>query len=277
MTYDDILSMLITPSRNTTRIVVPEGCDTMELAKLLEENGLVTQDDFYSALNPSDYSYGFLSQMPIRDDTLEGYLYPATYEIPNGMSAHDIVDLMLGTFDAKIHEEDYQMAESLGMTMDQVITVASLVERDSVAGNDINRLAAVYINRARCDMPLESRGSIQFILGDRKSVLSIADTKLASGYNTFLNNGLPIGPVCNPGVDTINAVLSYTGTDDYYYAQLVNSEQLFAPNYDTFIAGLAENEAAVDVDTDVISNVDDRIGLFGAIAQVPVPSSEVQE
>ena len=278
MTYSNILDMLITPSRNTTKIVVPQGCDIKELEKLLSEAGLINSDEFYAALaNPSDYNYSFLEQLPKRDNTLEGYLYPATYEIPQGMSSHDIIDLMLGTLDAKLSAQDYEMAQNLGMTMDQVITFASLVERDTTEGSDLNRTAAVYINRARCSMPLESKGSIQFILGDRKPVLSIADTKIQSPYNTFLNVGLPIGPICNPGVDAINAVLNYVGTDDYYYALANDGEQIFASDYDTFKSAISGKELLVDLDSDTLANVDDKIGNFGAIAQMAIPESTQEE
>ena len=269
MSYTDILNMLITPARNTTKVVVPEGCETLELAKTLCDAGLVTWDDFFAALaDPSQYNYRFIAELPPRDNTLEGYLYPATYEIPYGMSAHDIVDLMLSTLDAKLHEEDYVRAQEMGLTMDQILTVASLVQRDTVSGCDLNNVAAIYINRSRCNVPLESRGSIQFILGERKPILSIADTKLDSKYNTFLYSGLPIGPVCNPGVDAINAVLNYVGSEDYYYALLANGTQLFAPDYQTFITGLTENEPAIEVDTDVVMNIDDKRGLLGAVIQI---------
>ena len=269
MSYKDILDMLITPARNTVKVVVPQGCDTVELARTLCDAGLVVWDDFFAALaNPSDYSYRFIDEMPIRDDTLEGYLYPATYEIPYGMSAHDIVDLMLSTMDAKLHEEDYVRAADMGLTMDQVITIASLVERETLPGCDLNRVAAVYINRARCNMPLESKGSIQFILGERKPVLSIADAKTDSKYKTFMYCGLPIGPIGNPGVDAINAVLNYAGGEDYYYALMADGSQVFASDYDTFMAELAGKETAIDLDEDVITNIDDRIGDFGAVAQI---------
>lgn len=215
--------------------------------------------------------------MPTRDNTLDGYLYPATYEIPQGMSAHDIVDLMLSTLDAKLSPQDYEAAQNLGMTIDQIITLASLVERDTTDGSDLNRTAAVYINRARCAMPLESKGSIQFILGDRKPVLSIADTKIQSPYNTFLNAGLPIGPICNPGAEAINAVLSYNGTDDYYYALAHDGTQIFASDYDSFQSEIAGKELMVDLDSDTLANIDDKIGNFGAIAQIPIPEPIVTE
>lgn len=278
MTYSDILDMLITPSRNTTKVVVPKGCDVKELEQLLSEAGLINSDEFYAALaNPSDYNYAFLKQLPTRDNTLDGYLYPATYEIPQGMSAHDIVDLMLSTLDAKLSPQDYEAAQNLGMTIDQIITLASLVERDTTDGSDLNRTAAVYINRARCAMPLESKGSIQFILGDRKPVLSIADTKIQSPYNTFLNAGLPIGPICNPGAEAINAVLSYNGTDDYYYALAHDGTQIFASDYDSFQSEIAGKELMVDLDSDTLANIDDKIGNFGAIAQIPIPEPIVTE
>lgn len=260
MSYSQILDMLITPSRNTTKVIVPPGCEIREIAIKLCELGLTTWDDFYGALyHVSDYNYGFLAGLPSRDNMMEGYLYPATYEIPTGMSAHDIVDLMLSTFDAQFKPEYYERANELGMTTDEVITMASILERETNEQSDLKRTAGVYHNKRNTGMYFESNASIQYVLGERKPVLAIADTKIDSPYNTYQNAGLPIGPIGSPSIAAIEAVLDYSATDAYYYALTSNGEQIFGTNYQEFIDFIRSTEMAVTVDSDVIKNQDDKI------------------
>ena len=110
-----------------------------QIAQKLDEAGIVSWQDFYAALNPDDYDYAFLKNLPERDGRMEGYLFPATYEIPNGMSAHDIVDLMLAAFDNQFKPEYYERATELGLTVDEVITMASIVERETDSGTERDR------------------------------------------------------------------------------------------------------------------------------------------
>lgn len=260
MTYNQILDVLITPSRNTTKVIIPAGCEIREIAIKLCELGLTTWDDFYGALyHTSDYNYAFLQGLPSRESMMEGYLYPATYEIPNGMSAHDIVDLMLSTFDAQFKPEYYNRANELGMTVDEVITMASIVERETNDASDLKKVAGVYHNKRNTGMFFESNASIQYILGERKPVLAIADTKIDSPYNTYQNPGLPLGPICNPSIAAIEAVLDYSATDAYYYGLTANGEQIFGTNYQEFIDFVRSTDMEIIVDSDVIKNQDDKI------------------
>lgn len=260
MSYNQILDMLITPSRNTTRVIIPPGCEIREIAIKLCELGLTTWDDFYGALyNVSDYDYPFLQNLPSRESMMEGYLYPATYEIPNGMSAHDIVDLMLSTFDAQFKQEYYTRAQEMGMTVDEVITMASILERESNESCDRKKIAGVYHNMKNTGMYFDSNASVQYVVGERKPIIPIADTKVDSPYNTYVYAGLPIGPICNPSISSIEAVLDYSAAEEYYYALTENGEQIFASNYDEFIGLVDASKLAIDVDSDVIKNQDDKI------------------
>lgn len=260
MSYNQILDMLITPSRNTTKVIVPPGCEIREIAIKLCELGLTTWDDFYGALyNVTDYDYSFLQNLPSRESMMEGYLYPATYEIPTGMSAHDIVDLMLSTFNAQFKPEYYARAEMLGMTVDEVITMASILERETNEDCDIKKVAGVYHNKRNTGMFFDANSTIQYVLGERKPLLSIADTKTDSPYNTYVNPGLPIGPIGNPSIAAIEAVLDYSATDAYYFGLSANGEQIFGTTYDEFINFARSTDMAIAVDLDVVKNEDSKI------------------
>lgn len=260
MTYSQILDMLITPSRNTTKVIIPPGCEVREIAIKLCELGLTTWDEFYDAVyHVTDYDYAFLQGLPSRDSMLEGYLYPATYEIPHGMSAHDIVDLMLQTFDAQFKPEYYNRAAELSMTVDEVVTMASILERETNENCDLKRVAGVYHNKRNTNMYFDSNASVQYVLGERKPVLAIADTKTDSPYNTYVYEGLPIGPIGSPSIDAIEAVLDYSAETAYYFALTAAGEPIFASTYDEFIGLVNAADMAITVDSDVIKNQDDKI------------------
>ena len=152
MSYSDILNLIITPSREAAKITIPEGYEIKQIAQKLDEAGIVSWQDFYAALNPDDYDYAFLKNLPERDGRMEGYLFPATYEIPNGMSAHDIFDLMLAAFDNQFKPEYYERATELGLTVDEVITMASIVERETDSGTERAKVAGVFYNRRNSGM-----------------------------------------------------------------------------------------------------------------------------
>ncbi len=256
MSYHEILELLITQNRETTKVVIPEGYEIKQIAEKLCEAGLVTWNDFYAALNPADYDYRFLENLPEREMKLEGYLFPATYEIPAGMSAHDIVDLMLAAFNNQFKDEYYDRAAQLGMTVDQIITMASIVERETDAQSERAKVAGVFYNRRNSGMKFQSCATVQYILGERKPVLSIADTQIDSPYNTYLYADFPLGPICNPGMECIEAALYPEQTDAYYFVLGKNGQHVFSRTYEEHLAAMEGSDPAMSVDSSAIENQD---------------------
>lgn len=260
MSYGDILDLLIVPSRNTVKVVIAEGEELREISQKLNDMGIVPWQDFYGALDSTQYyDYPFLGNIPARDNLFEGYIYPATYEITYGMTSYNIAELMLDTFNTQFSWDYYEKAQELGITTDELIILASIVEREAPQNGDLNRIAGVYFNRYKAGFCLESTGSIQYILGERKPVLSIADTKTESPYNTFINPGLPAGPICSPGKDAIEAVLNHTQNNEYYYGLHEDGTTFFAQNYNEYITQLEQAPMMVSVDSDVFQNQDSKI------------------
>ncbi len=255
MSYNQILNLIVTPSREAARIVIPEGYEVKQIAQKLDEEGIVSWQDFYAALNPADYDYPFLQNLPQRDGVMEGYLFPATYEIPNGMSAHDIIDLMLSAFDSQFKEEYYSRAAELGMTVDEVITMASIVEREAGDG-EMAKVAGVFYNRRNSGMKFQSCATVQYILGERKPVLSIADTQIDSPYNTYIYPGFPIGPICNPGIESIEAALYPEATDAYYFVLGKDGTHIFSNTYEEHVAAMDNSDPTMSVDGSAIENQD---------------------
>ncbi|MCC8160335.1 MAG: endolytic transglycosylase MltG [Oscillospiraceae bacterium] len=255
MSYNEILDLIITPNRDTVKVTIPEGYEIKQIAQKLDEEGIVGWEDFYAALNPEDYDYDFLQNLPQRDGVMEGYLFPATYEIRYGMSAHDIIDLMLEAFDAKFKDEYYTRAQELGMTVDEVIIMASIVEREAGDGEKA-KVAGVFYNRRNSGMKFQSCATVQYILGERKAVLSVADTQIDSPYNTYLYPGFPIGPICNPGIESIEAALYPEDTDAYYFVLGKDGEHIFSATYEEHLEAMNSSDPTVSVDGGAIENQD---------------------
>lgn len=256
MSYGDILDALITTDRDTVKVVIPEGYTIVEIANALSEAGLPGAADFMNVLDPSLYDFRFLENLPERDMKLEGYLFPATYEIPITYSAQQIVELMLKTFDSKFTEEDYNRAAELGMTVDEVITMASIVERETNSDSERAKVAGVFYNRKNSGMKLQSCATVQYVLGERKPVLSISDTQIDSPYNTYKYAGLPIGPICNPGEACIQAALYPEVTDAYYFCLSKSGEHIFSTTYEDHVKAMESNDLTMNVDTSAVANED---------------------
>ena len=260
MSYGEILELLITPNRNSAKIVIPEGYEVRQIAETLCEAGVADWNRFYDALNNDTYDYRFLENLPQRENKMEGYLFPATYEIPEGMSEHDIIDLMLKAFDNQFKDEYYDRAKELNMTIDQVMTMASIIERETDSDTERAKVAGVFYNRINSGMKLQSCATVQYILGERKPVLSIADTKIDSPYNTYMYAGFPLGPICNPGIACIEAALYPEATDAYYFVQGSDGEHIFSNTYDEHLNAMKESDPTMSVDSTAIENQDSMIG-----------------
>ena len=256
MSYDDILNSLITSSRDTVRVVIPEGYEITQIVTALHDAGLPRADEFMDALDPSLYDYRFLEDIPDREIKLEGYLFPATYEIPVTYTGQEIVNLMLKTFDNMFKQEYYDRAAEIGMTVDEIVTMASIVERETDSDTERAKVAGVFYNRKNSGMKLQSCATVQYVLGERKPVLSIADTEIDSPYNTYMYAGLPIGPICNPGEECIKAALYPEETDAYYFCLSKNGDHIFSRTYEEHVAAMESNDLTMNVDSSALDNED---------------------
>jgi len=205
-------------SYKTTDITIKEGATLKEIASVVAKTGYVSEEEFNKALDKS-YDYDFLKSVK-RDNALEGYLFPDTYNISNQMSAEQIIKLMLNRFDEVVGDEYEAAAKKLGYSIDEIVTLASVIEAEAGSDNDRALVSSVFHNRLKSKTYpyLESCATVQYILGERKAILSKSDTKIKSPYNTYINKGLPIGPICSPGKASIEAAL-YPADTDYYFFQ----------------------------------------------------------
>lgn len=229
MSYDDILNLCVNAAPELNKIVIPEGYEIKEIAQKV--SNLVSEEDFYNALSEK-YDYKFLENIPEREVLLEGYLFPATYEFKDGVTAREIVDTMLKTFDEHFPDEYYKRAKELNMTTDEIVTLASIIERESSRGEERPKIAGVFYNRLKINMRLQSCATVQYILKQRKANLSAEDTKIKSPYNTYLHEGLPPGPISSPGEECIKAALYPESTDALYFVLGSDGKHIFSKTYE---------------------------------------------
>lgn len=202
-----------------TQILFYEGMTMKQIFELLEEKKIASVHDLQDAATNSVYDYKFLDfSEPGTEGRLEGYLFPDTYNFYQGMQASSVINKFVSNLNKKISADMYAQAESMGRSMHEIFIVASMIE--SEAANDDERaiIASVIYNRLKAGMPLQIDATVQYALPERKGNLSVEDLQVDSPYNTYINAGLPIGPICNPGMASINAALNPENTNYLFYA-----------------------------------------------------------
>lgn len=233
---DTILSKL-TAGRAvpSVSVTLPEGLTLPETAEAVAVGTEIPAGEFESAARRTDYGYAFLEDEAI--ETTEGYLFPRRYDFEEGVTAPQVVDRMLGQYLIETQGLDVARAgERLNLTEHELVTVASLIEKESANAGERPVIASVIYNRIRKDMPLQIDATIQYALKRPKESLSYADLKVDSPYNTYENPGLPPGPICSPSLQSLQAAMDPAETDNLYYVLKANGEEhFFTSNYDAFL------------------------------------------
>ena len=214
MTIPEIVNILCAgnEARRITRFTIPEGYTAEEVAQALFEAGILEDQEEFLALckDGTLLSVEHLDQLINASDrryALEGYLFPDTYEVYEDAVPGDILKKMLNRFAVVFTEEDAERARALNMTTDQVMTLASMIEKEAAADEDFARVSAVFHNRLRRGMAMESCATLSYAIGVKKYTFSEEEKATVSPYNTYRNKGLPVGPICNPGRAAIQAAL----------------------------------------------------------------------
>ncbi len=229
--YGSIIKKLVsTPEiaeNETVTVLIPEGFEAWQIAEKFQELGMADKDEFLRLLDEGDFDFDFIKDIKRTENRLEGYLFPATYEFFAGASEYEIITKMLQAFEDNIVPL-YKNATT-DFTLDEVVTLASIVEREAANDSERGKVSSVFHNRLRINMALGSCATVQYIIKERKAVLSNSDIKIKSDYNTYINPGLPIGPIASPGVASVKAALMPEDTDYLYFAARADgSENVFS-------------------------------------------------
>ncbi|EEG76148.1 aminodeoxychorismate lyase [Dethiobacter alkaliphilus AHT 1] len=233
MDMDEILAELSAGNvyRPTVSVTIPEGLTLEQIAQRLEDRGLADADEFMDLAGEAKPAMG--QTHPEMRYAMEGYLFPDTYEFDEGVSAETILSRMQTRMEEVFTAEMRERAQELGLSLHEVMTLASLVEREVQAPQERETVAAVMHNRMAIGMPLQIDATVLYALGEHREQVLYVDLEVESPYNTYYVSGLPPGPIAAPGRGAIMAVL-YPEDVDYLYYVLKRDgtgEHYFARTY----------------------------------------------
>lgn len=225
-------------------LVVPEGFTIEQIAKRCEKQGICSEQEFLNAVNSvTSEMFPYLADVPVGAEVkykMQGFLFPATYDIYEDTTAQSLVKWMYETFNNYYTQDLKMRADELNLSTYEVITLASIVEREARLEEERSIIAGVMFNRLNQNMKLQVCPSVLYPLTDGlydKGKVYYEDLEIDSPYNTYKYEGLPVGPICNPGIKCINAVL-YPGEHNYLYYHVANEEtgeHAFSETYEEHI------------------------------------------
>ena len=249
--YDKIISKLVKSKYSTevVRVTIPEGFTVYEIIDLFVEKRVLDKnkvEEFKDRLNTAAFDYEFLSEFNEKKDEngkvvserfylLEGYLFPDTYDFYVGENHDSIITKLLNNFNRKFEDGYFERCKELGLTVDEVVTLASMIEAEGDNAENFYKISSVFHNR------LNNKGSYPFLDSDATTLYSYQGEKkkLDSGdnksrihpYNTYLNKGLPPGAICNPGNEAIHAALYPEKTNYYFFYTNEKGETIFSNKF----------------------------------------------
>ena len=223
MSYKSIVTLLKTVRTytNTVTVMIPEGSNAQQIGQLLEDNLVCRADDFEKYYRTKLEKYDFEEKIDVTEDrfyALEGYLFPDTYEFYVGMQASSAINKMLDNFNRKITEDMQARLDELGMSIGDIVNVASLIEKEAANDSERSVIASVIYNRLNYDMPLGIDAAVLYPYPEHEGAPTAEMLAKDDPYNTRIKLGLPPTPISNPGIASINAALWPDATDYFYYA-----------------------------------------------------------
>lgn len=229
----EIIDILARGQVKIVSFTVPEGYTVNKIAAKLAAEGLGDAEKFKEAArNYTPYKY-METNNPDVIYKAEGFIYPSTYLFTDGMTEKDMLATMVKEFNTQInHEKIGDAAEKADMQLRDIVTIASMVELEAVFKEEQPRIAGVFLRRLQIYMPIQSDTTIQYILGAQKEEITFADTEIQNPYNTYVNAGLPPGPIGSTSLDAIKAVLNPEQTDYLYFVADKDGHHRFTRTYD---------------------------------------------
>ena len=225
------------PAPDTVRLTFPEGTTVIQAAQKLEEGGVCTKDEFISAVNNTERDNKFVKAINNPQDRpflLEGYIYPDTYDFYVGEGAEKALGRFLANTESKLTDDMYAKAQKIGMSMDEIITLASIIQQEASVPSVMANVSSVLHNRLNSSgyPRLQCDATIFYLKRSVKPYISEDQAdKYDEFYNTYDRKGLPTGPITNPGIEAINAALNPADTDYYFFVTDNDGNYYFAKTY----------------------------------------------
>ncbi|SHI69957.1 UPF0755 protein [Anaerovibrio lipolyticus DSM 3074] len=239
MSAADALSVLINGNTVAVRVTIPEGYGVKDIAKRLDEYGVCTEKEFLELAK--DYApYDYMEKHKDTVYRVEGFLFPDTYDFASDATAKDVMNRMIDEFDNKLTADMRKEAAARDISIYDLVTMASLVEKEARYEEDMPIISQVLWKRLNISMPLQSDATLQYVMAEIKEDVSIADTKIDSPYNSYQNYGLPPGPIASPGLKALKSALRPASTDYLYFVADRQGKNYYSNTYDEHLAIVSE-------------------------------------
>ncbi len=234
MPAEEILEMMAQGKVHTLELLVPEGVTAAEIAQRLGDLGLCDPGEFMAVVRDPDSAAAFGVEGP----GLEGYLFPETYRLPHGLPAREIARTLVAEFHSAWRGVSDQ-ASLEGLSMRTVVTLASIIEKETGLARERPLIASVFLNRLAHGMRLESDPTVIYGIDGFAGNLRRVDLEnLGNPYNTYRIQGLPPGPIANPGAAALHAVVEPASTDYFYFVSRNDGGHVFSRNYQEHVANV---------------------------------------
>ena len=221
----DVYNTLLSGKNVATYVTIPEGKNMYEIGRMLEDRGIVSYDDFISLCK----NRAFVKELGINEVSVEGYLYPDTYDFGQNLTAEAVIKTMVKEFRKKILAIDISTSN---LNLEEIVTLASMVEKETGDKSERPLIAGVFLNRLKIKMRLQSDPTTIYGMFERyNGNITRKDLLTPSEYNTYTIKALPIGPIANPGVASINAVLNPAKHKYLYFVSQNDGRHIFSENY----------------------------------------------
>lgn len=240
---NDILNVIVSGKvyNDGIKVTIPEGSTSNEIIDILVSKKLGTKENYEKLIKSPSEFYGEFNYLKENDITsLEGFLYPQTYYFDEADSEKQVLSQMLAMFKKIYTEELAKQQQKLGLTLQQTVNLASIVEKEAVLNEDRPIIASVFYNRLDIDMPLQSDATIQYIFPERKRIVTYNDLEIDSPYNSYKNKGLPPTPIANPGIKSIEGTLYPKETEYLYFVAKMNGGNNYSKTYEQHLKYVKE-------------------------------------
>lgn len=235
VTVHELISLLQEGHVESIRVTIPEGYTVGDIAIVLEKNQIMKAKDFLAEAK-TYVPYPYMKGTKPATYPVEGFLFPSTYEIPVGATPRDVIQMMADEMNRYLTPAVKKQIQAQHMSIHDFVTLASIVERESLFDADRPTIAGVFKKRLAHGIPLQSDATISYVLGYAKENVTIGDTQLQSPYNTYVSKGLPPGPIANPGKKALDAVLHSENTDYLYFVADKEGHNHFSKSYEEHLA-----------------------------------------
>ncbi|MEG0580144.1 MAG: endolytic transglycosylase MltG, partial [Niameybacter sp.] len=234
MAYGEIIYELEkhTTSAETVKVTFPEGFTLLKIANRLEANEICSADEFLEAFNTTDFGFDFegeVSDNKLKYFKKEGFAFPDTYKFEKGENPYNVANKIAKNFESKITPEMYARMNEIGISLEETIIVASIVQSEAGESDEMKKVASVYFNRLKNKdvYPNLQADPTRKYVREIKAVMDIANQEILSAYNTYEGAGLPPGAIANPGIDAIMATLYPDDTPYFYFCTNLDTKRFY--------------------------------------------------